>query len=63
MEKDRDRDDLAPVDEALRRQKERDEEPLLGDTAEDRNLSGSSTFETLPDHGGLGGEKKRERDD
>jgi hypothetical protein len=39
--------------EALRRD---DREGLIGDTDENRNLSGSSTWETLPDQAPVGDE-------
>lgn len=43
-------DDMRPVDEALERHAH-DDEGLIGQTAENRNLSGSTTWETIDETG------------
>ncbi len=46
----RERDEERDEEAALERY-QREQEELIGDTNENRNLSGSTTWETLPDQG------------
>ena len=49
MERDRQNEQQGDSQEALDRALERQSEDLLGDMEQDRNLSGSTTYETLPE--------------
>ena len=40
-------------------QLDREQKSLIGDTSEDRNLTGSTTYETLPDQGSDEGQSSR----
>jgi hypothetical protein len=41
---------------------DREEETLIGDTAEDRNLTGSTTYVTLPDQSSQQSQKSQQSD-
>jgi hypothetical protein len=48
-ERNDDREQQGDDSEAYERALQRENQDLLGDMEQDRNLSGSSTYETLPD--------------
>ena len=60
MERNEDRQQQGDSQEDLDRALQRQQEDLAGDIETDRNLTGSTTYETLPDQSGDEGPTRRE---
>ena len=60
MERDNDRQQQGDSQEDLDRALQRQKEDLAGDIETDRNLTGSTTYETLPDQQGDEGPTRME---